>query len=277
MADELTLRMKQFRTRRHLEQTPDLVAHMLSLVAPQAGTTKYAPRVSGSKDPGLPLNARALEDANNLYAQLVNWAISHAHTLEVKPPSISLAWARKQVDCDGFPSWATVSDAAELTFDIADWLVMGGEKISHTPSAEVYFDDVHDIVNPLYGRYQWAQTRQVVSAVTCPVCDNRTVIVDFDAEPLSVACTFCGHPIRVELSQKYLDELLVVHAEEQAEREWWTIDDAVANAQVSHRTVYRYIQEGMPTVRGRLFRRSDFLAERRRRLLNQASSRHTSL
>lgn len=269
---DLTARMKQLRTRKHLEQAPDLVAHMLTLVVPGGGGG--GDKVSGTRDVGLPLNAQALEDANNLYAQLVNWAISHARALGVKPPSIALAWARKDADCDGFPSWATIGDAAQLTYDITDWLVMGADKITGTTSANLYFDDIQTMVSPLYGRYRWSQTRRVTSAETCPVCDKQTVIVDFDSDPVSVACTYCGHPIQPERYAKYLAVALVVHAEEQEEREWWTIDDAVANGGVSTGTVYRYIREGLPTMGGRLFRRTDFLAERRRRILNQAATRH---
>ncbi|MEX1078898.1 MAG: hypothetical protein WED09_07305 [Homoserinimonas sp.] len=198
--------MKQLRTRKHLEQAPDLVAHMLTLVTPGGGGG--GDKVSGTRDISLPLNARALEDANSVYAQLVNWSISHARALGVKPPSIALGWARRDRDCDGFPSWATIGDAAALTHDIADWLIIGADRIAALTVADDYYEDIRTIITPLYGRYPQAPRRPSFASRECAVCGRKTVIVNFDDESddVAVACTFCGWDVPDAGIHRYIEE-----------------------------------------------------------------------
>lgn len=280
--NQLIAKLKQLRTKRHLQAAPDMVAHILTLVKPGIGG-QGGDKVSGTRETPLPLNAQALEDANNLYAQLVNWAISHARALGVLPPSVALGWHRRDEDCDGFPSWAKISDAAALTNDIADWLVMGADKIEDLPAAGDYHEDIQTIFGPMLGRYQRAPRRRTTSAETCDVCGRVTVVVNFtdDGTDATVACTYCGHVIPPTAYERYLAKVLTVLAEERAgeESDWWSVDDAVEFGEVSRATVRRYIRDGL-TVYGRPFgeylSRVEFLAAKRQRLARHADTRFTS-
>lgn len=202
----LTSRYKQMRTRILLKQADSLVQQLLADVIPGGGA--QGSRVSGSKEIPLPLNAQALEDANGLYAQLANWAVSHARALNVTPPASVLGWFRLDRDCDGFPSWATSEDAAALVSAIVNWLGIWDAAIAELPSAGVYWDDIQELIEPTAKRYK-AQIRvDVVAAEDCPVCTKkRTVIVneDPDTGEIMVACTFCGYVVPHAFRQKYLE------------------------------------------------------------------------
>ncbi|MGV8912225.1 MAG: hypothetical protein ACOH14_06355 [Rhodoglobus sp.] len=203
---ELTPRMKQLRARKHLEQAPTLIGHILTLVMPAGGSG--GDKVSGTRDPQMPLNAQALEDANDLYAQLVNFAVSHARALGVNPPGSTLGWSRRDQDCDGLPSWATAGDAAALTNDVTQWLIAGGDRIAKLKAAGNYFDDVRNLITPLYGRYPQAERVPAFASRECLVCGRRTVIVNFadDSDSVSVACAFCGWAVPDAGIERYIEE-----------------------------------------------------------------------
>ena len=205
ISNQLSSRYKQMRTHTLLDQAPALAVQLLADIAP--GGSAQGSRVSGSKEIPLPLNARALEDANGIYAQLANWAISHARALGATPPASVLGWFRLDRDCDGFPSWATLEDAAALVKAIADWLVHWEISIAKLPSAATYWDDVKDIVDPIAKRYEAQIRTDVVAAEDCPICaKRRTVIVneDPDTAEIVVACTFCGYVVPHAFRKKYL-------------------------------------------------------------------------
>lgn len=205
ITDQLTARFKQMRTELLLKQAPILVTHLLADVVPGGGA--QGSRVSGSKDIPLPLNAQALEDANSLYAQLANWAIGHARALGQTPPASVLGWYRLDQDCDGFPSWATLEDAAALVKAVADWLSWWEYPIAALPSASTYWDDIQELIEPTAKRYKAHIRTDVVAAEDCPICAKaRTVIVneDPDTSEVVVACTFCGYVVPHEFRKKYV-------------------------------------------------------------------------
>lgn len=213
---ELTLKMKQLRARNYLKQTPDLVAYILMNVRPSIGGGQGM-RVDGGEKHPMPLNARALEDANNTYSQLVNWSISHARSLHASPPVSVLGWWSRDEDCDGLPSWTNDNplSAALLVRSVTDWLQQYSGQIDGLPVAEMYFDDVRSIIAPLFGRYPRAPRTPIFAARDCPVCGRHTVIVDFDAlwydaetdhdeSIVMVACTVCGHVVPTRGVEKFL-------------------------------------------------------------------------
>ena len=279
-AHVLTARMKQLRTKKHLKEAPELVEYILHQVVKVGGAP--GPRVSGSREIPIPLNARAMEDANNLYAQLVNWSISHARALSILPPSLALGWSRRDENCDGFPSWATTADAAALTRDIADWLILGADKLQGPPFTDTYHDDIHAIFGPLHGRYPRAPRRQTTSRETCPVCDRDTVIVNFTDQDdnATVACTYCGHVIPPTAYERYLEVVLIAAAVEHEERDWLSIDEAAELGEVSRGQVRRYIRDGLKVYGrplGEYLNRDEFLTARRRAIIANDATRLRSL
>lgn len=198
----------QMRARKLLGEAPDLVAHILAQVAPSIGGGQ-GQRVDGGDKASLPLNVNALEDANNVYAQLANWSLSHARLLRKVAPASILGLAITDTDCYGFPSWAHDGEtSAALVASVVDWLLAYDVAIGRTSVAERYWADVKDIVSPLFGRYPRAPRREVFASRSCLVCGRRTVIVNLpdDDEPLSVACTFCGHVVPSGHAAEYLDK-----------------------------------------------------------------------
>lgn|GEM_PF-6595439 len=200
----LHVRYRQARTRNLLEQTPDLVVHVLAQVAPGAGGAQGA-RVSGSKEIPLPLNASALEDANGLFVGLVKWTIGHSRALDVVPPVVALGWSRKESRPDGFPSWATPEDCHAMMHSLVDWLNAYEDLIAQRRDVAVYWDDIRELVEPVLKRYPTAPRKPIFASRTCPVCTRRTLIVDEDSDEVTVACTYCGHVIPHAHRAKYLE------------------------------------------------------------------------
>lgn len=219
IARGLELRLKRLRARRLLAEAPDLVAHILAQVAP-SGSGELGMRVSGGEKAPLPLNTRALEDANSLYAQLVNWTVNHSRVLGIMAPASVLGWLTLDRDCDGFPSWAGEVESAALVRAVTDWLTTAEHRIENLRVAETYWDDVIGIIRPLLGRYRREPRKPPFASRSCPVCDRRTVIVDLDGwdtlgypeeldygrTVITAACTWCGQVIPSAAAVKYLEE-----------------------------------------------------------------------
>lgn len=209
MDDETTsllqTRYRQMRTRALLGAAPALVLHVLMQVAPGGGS-QGAP-VSGTKEVPLPLNVQALEDANAVYAGLMKWTIGHSRALRVQPPAIALGYARAEEPPRGFPSWAQPTDAHAMVHSLVDWLVAYEDAIATRADVAVYWDDVHDIVDPVLKRWPVVRRRPFTSSRPCPLCQKQTLIVGHDEETdvVSVACTYCGHVVPHEHRLKYLE------------------------------------------------------------------------
>lgn len=211
---ELTLKMKQLRARNYLKQTPDLVAYILMQVRPSLGGGQGV-RVDGGEKHPIPINARALEDANNTYAQLVNYTISHARALHVPAPASVLGWYAVDENCDGLPSWADEVTAAQLVKAVTDWLQQYTSRIAELQWADLYFDDVRTIIAPLFGRYPRAPRKPIFAARDCSHCGKHSVIVDFDDRRyveeidyeetiVTVACTVCGYVVPAGIVEEFL-------------------------------------------------------------------------
>lgn len=202
----LRVRYAQLKTRTLLEQTPDLIVHVLAQVVPGGGA--QGARVSGSKEIPLPLNAVALEDANGLYVGLIKWAIGHSRALKVQPPAIALGWSRKEQNPDGLPSWATSEDAHGLMHSIVDWLNAYEDQIAQLTIASVYWDSVKEIVEPILKRYPTAPPKRIFASRDCQLCGkSRTMIVDHNeqTDEVTVACTYCGYVVPHQHRAKYLE------------------------------------------------------------------------
>ena len=198
------------RTRFLLGQTPDLIAHILPQVIPSTAIAT-GERVSGGgfKAP-LPLQAQPLEDANDLYAQLMNWMISHARSNGLRPPVLALGYARLDDDARGLPSWSTPATARDYVQSLVDWYGKHELVIAGGPPASVqaWVDDLGEMLRTLNGRYPQAPRRKDSAAHRpCPTCDMREVRVRWYGDEAQVVCDNCMQVIDPAAAGKYFDWL----------------------------------------------------------------------
>lgn len=212
---------REGRTSSYLRDAGDLVEFILEQIPAGSGSRVDGMPRSGRQSQGIPLRvlggtddaSTPLEDANDLYGQLVGYATSWARTLQVKPAASTLAWYRKDEDCRGFPAWATAWDARILVDDVAGWLLGKGFSIRNfrvndlaAALVKTYHDDMAAMFRPLYGRYSLAPRTRTTASRDCPVCERRTLIVNFDEGELPmVGCAFCGHSIPEAVVERFVE------------------------------------------------------------------------
>jgi hypothetical protein len=204
--NDLVLRFKSRRALRLLGEAPEIAVAAVKQIRPSGG---QGVRVDGGDKAQLPLNAGALDDANEIYKRLAKWVLGHAHTLGVPLPPTLLGFARLEQEPTGFPSWAREDDVYQLMLAVSEWLRAYDWAIWQLTVAPIYWDDVKTIVEPLRLRYRPEVKVDVFASRDCPVCGRRrTVIVNLDEESEAVvaSCTFCGFVVPHEFTQKYLEK-----------------------------------------------------------------------
>lgn len=197
----LELALKRSRAAAHIHDAPDLTVHVLDQVAP-GGTSQTGPRVGGSKDLPINLNATAYEDAMRVYELLASWSISHARTIareqasRMQPPGSMLAYVERDEDPTRWPGWAQSRWARySLIADLVAWLEANDAAIADLEVAETYWDDVDDVIRRISNRYPRKPRRPRLPRRRCEACEERTMQVFFAQQVLDseVKCTRCGH------------------------------------------------------------------------------------
>jgi hypothetical protein len=166
-------------------------------------------RVSGGgfKAP-LPLQAQALEDANDLYVQLMSWMISHARSNGLRPPVLALGYARLDQDAQGLPSWSTPATARDYVQSLVDWYGKHELVIAGGPPASVqaWVDDLGEMLRTLNGRYPQAPRRtQPAAPRPCDVCEQREVRATWHGDIVEVRCSACGWSVPDAEVQRYVE------------------------------------------------------------------------
>lgn len=152
------------------------------------GTTR-APK----SDPPLPFRADAVDDADGLYAQLVDFTDSWMRHLPVLPPE-ARAW-RVGDDAGGLPANVTPAGAQTLTWLVCRWLLAHHSQFLLLPPGLNYFDDAAASVGRLRGKYPMAPRppRKALKRA-CPSCAEFAVVAKIPQDPLDVevVCEQCG-------------------------------------------------------------------------------------
>jgi hypothetical protein len=197
------------RIRHQLRQTPQLISHIRSLVAPSIESAR-GPRVSGTPDRRLPIREQAVEDADDLFSMLVNTMIKLAADIDSLPPYAALPYRGEEAGAAGLPPFALEQRAAHAAVEN---LVQWHEKrelrivtLLRPDLLRAWHDDLADYVSTLYGRYPEAprKLRQAKPRL-CPVCEELEVRAVFLAAGAEVRCTHCGWTADQTETEKYVD------------------------------------------------------------------------
>lgn len=197
------------RARHNLQQAPQLLAHIRSQVVPSMESAR-GPRVSGSREAPIPLRPDPVDDADDLYAQLVNWIVSFARQTGVRPPASAVAFLNLDADAVRLPSWARDQASA---YTLADDLVRWYEQhettiVSKLPplTVKAWCEDIGTIVGAFRSRYPQADRKpRQAKARECPTCGEHAMHAEFYAAGVQVECAHCGEIIPEDQHDQYVD------------------------------------------------------------------------
>lgn len=213
--DELLRAYHEMQADIALDAAPELVFTALHAIVPSMAARLDAIRAPKGEPP-IPIRAEALEAANDVYANLVNWATFFATRLGIEPPAAAFAFTLTDVECRGLPSWASPEISVTLTRQVVAWLKAIKGPIWAHESAEDYWADVASQIGAARARwtpepYVGAPRSEVFSLRPCPVCEREKVVgVSYDVEAGTVTCQcmFCGFIIPHELRRAFIRRVI---------------------------------------------------------------------
>lgn len=121
--NEALLALNERRAARALDKAPALVSHIRSLVIPAgAGAQDGTPRAPKA-DPPLPFRADAMDDADSLFATLVDWSETWLRVMPVIPCEVRPWRIRYGEDASGMPANVTAAGSYVITDLVCRWLL----------------------------------------------------------------------------------------------------------------------------------------------------------
>ena len=186
------------RIQARLAEAPRILAVLRASLAGIRAVDTTNQRVDGTRDQRLPFNEHTLELADDLYAGICNWAISHAQTMGVTgslPAGLSRL-AEVEKDARSVPAVSSPREAAQRLREIVEWLTKWGDTIAHTipaPSLADYHADIVDMIRKARGAAGLTEPRpRRASKRPCWVCGDQEVEASIpDVGPEVVRCAAC--------------------------------------------------------------------------------------
>lgn len=177
----------------HIDQVPGLLEAIRASVVPLASTRYDGMRVSSSRE-GVPMPFRvdAVDDADALWAALVQYTLNVAELLDVPGPGgLMLTW-RSRDEAAGIPSRASQRDVRIAAFEVIAWLVQRVEAIAPLEALEGTEDFLFTHIRSLRARYTSAPKPRPEGF--CHVCGETAVVSEWtgDGSTLVSRCTACG-------------------------------------------------------------------------------------
>lgn len=190
--------------RRALEMAPELIEHVVSMVRVK---TAGDADVQGSKEPPLPFNATAFDDANGIYMQLAYSTDMWAKAMNRDAPKPVLrAWKNEYGQVIGLPGETTPEGARKAAQDMTTWLALNLEAICHQHAPWVV--EMHDELETIFTvAAKWPkEMKPHYSPMPCPT-DGGTVAI-FPATIFggteTYACERCGRHFATDEYKAYV-------------------------------------------------------------------------
>lgn len=187
------------RIRARLDEAPRILAVLRASVAGIRAVDTTSQRVDGTRDAPIPLDADMLETADDLFAGVCNWAMSHAQTMGVTGglPTWLARLADAGMDASHLPTVSSPQEAAQRLREVAEWLVKWGDTIAHTipaPSLADYHEWIVDTVRKARGRAGLSERAPRIRkrGYMCGVCGASEGEADVpDVGPVVFRCASC--------------------------------------------------------------------------------------
>lgn len=192
----------------YLTQIPVIIAHLRDSMLPLAATQYDRTRVDGTRDQPLPLRVDAMEDADQLWAALVDYGRHIAASIQPAPHALTQRLTAST-------QWHDAGDAAHT---ISAWLIYNEQHIADAPP---YIGDtdlvLFDAIRRLLAKHRITPARLRTSPTRCVVCGEHAVRAEWAwnrAGELAetVQCTVC--------EQRYETNMLPTRAAVLALAEW---------------------------------------------------------
>lgn len=212
-AERIAYLFAAWRARRALEEAPEVLAHVRSLVVDTDGRTEPGDAggavtvwdenegevaLAGMRIDSSPLRVSAVDASDQLFAELVNWVTYWAERLGLPAPAAAVAWSSMR-EVQGFRAGTTTAGAALLTRLQTMWLLTHHDAISADEYGPQYIADVTAAIWRLRARYPMRERGgrdQPSVSRPCPLCKGDTVDVHWfseeDQERPVVLCSLCG-------------------------------------------------------------------------------------
>lgn len=205
-------KMRQWQTKKALQAAPELAAYLRSLIARQE-------RGEVLDELTAPLRLQILEDADELYARLIEWVTFWHRLMETMPPATTaVAWRNifdshnsiDNVDATviGFKAGVTPRGARDLVQLQTMWLLQRQHRIRLHPDHEAYEADIRELIGNMRGKYPIeSRSEKPTYSRGCPLCGEYMVSAEWWSETASdveVTCHNCGW----EIPPKYYTRML---------------------------------------------------------------------
>lgn len=172
----------------------DVAARARLAVVPSIGAAA-GERVSGSTDPGLPLNAHAMEACDLLVAMLGNWVTYWARTCGIAPPRALAEAAAADRDVSGVTVATTPEGVAAGLAEWAFWVKRNLDDIRCFAAAASFLDELASTTRKVDRAFPRDSERRVGQEYPrfCPICEMQRVWLSWPrgSDPI-VACGSCG-------------------------------------------------------------------------------------
>lgn len=213
------VRLLRERARVALDMAAEVAEHIVAESRPDDGRTERGIEMIAARTP---LHSVKVDDADELFARLVDDALVWAERLHFAPPEPSASW--QGIDREtglrfmrGFRAGMTPSGAARLIRRQAQWLSGRLNLIAEHPSGREFMAEIVALVWGLRGQYKLTpeRVRSEAPPRLCERCGELAVRAEFFggsfqaaelrgdelvAEGIEVRCGHCGEQVAVSLS-----------------------------------------------------------------------------
>lgn len=201
--EQTEARIRSTGAQKALTLAPSVIGHVRGLILERSsGEAGIDVKVERT-----PLPTQKVDDADEAFAQLVDWVAYWAGEFKEPLPSTSRVW-RAREDHIGFVAGTTEEGAGMLVRLQSLWLLARHDRIAAHDSAAVYFDDVRSIVFSLRAKYPTSpRPPRLVHPRPCPTCGEAAVHAEWrsgDLLDVEIKCEVCQatiEPTRVEIAR----------------------------------------------------------------------------
>ena len=181
----------------HLDQVPILLTTLRTMENPLKATRYDLDRVSGSvEESRAPMRVEAVDDADDLWAALVQYVANVAELLGVPTPSaVRASWSTRG-EVAGLAPTVTGREVSFLAFDLIVWLIERADRVVELPLGESEAF-LFGLIRKLRARYTMPVAERPARRRTCRVCGDRAVGMEWvdDGDRIAVLvakCARCG-------------------------------------------------------------------------------------
>ncbi|MBF4625526.1 hypothetical protein [Clavibacter sp. VKM Ac-2872] len=225
--DQALLHLAAARADNALRAAPAVIRHIREQVTPSLVRPGDGMPRAASKEPPAPARLDPIDDADAVYAQLIDWLVSWCDTYGVRPPQVTGA-VRVSEDgvVQGFRGRMDPATAADLTRRVGNDLLVLTQRVLRHPTARTYFDDIAGIVHRASAKYPQApRPQRAVIPRPCSTCGEHAVGAAWrsaDLLDVVVECSVCGQEVSPTDAMRTLGWLAPKVLVEQATTDLWT-------------------------------------------------------